>query len=69
VDAPAAASISLARAARELGTAARPRARSGRLDRLASRYLHAEHDDVDHLGARAHDIVENALNASIAACD
>jgi 3-oxoacyl-[acyl-carrier protein] reductase len=36
---------------------------SGRLDGLAGRYLHAEHDDVDDLAARADEIVENDLNA------
>jgi NAD(P)-dependent dehydrogenase (short-subunit alcohol dehydrogenase family) len=36
---------------------------SGRLDRLAGRYLHAEHDDVDDLAVRAGEIVENDLNA------
>jgi NAD(P)-dependent dehydrogenase (short-subunit alcohol dehydrogenase family) len=36
---------------------------SGRLDRLAGRYLHAEHDDVDELEARADEIVANDLNA------
>jgi NAD(P)-dependent dehydrogenase (short-subunit alcohol dehydrogenase family) len=36
---------------------------SGRLDRLAGRYLHAEHDDVDDLAARAEEIVANDLNA------
>jgi 3-oxoacyl-[acyl-carrier protein] reductase len=36
---------------------------SGRLDRLAGRYLHAEHDDVDDLANRAGEIVENDLNA------
>jgi len=36
---------------------------SGRLDRLAGRYLHAEHDDVDDLAARADEIAENDLNA------
>jgi 3-oxoacyl-[acyl-carrier protein] reductase len=36
---------------------------SGRLDRLAGRYLHAEHDDVDDLAARTDEIVENDLNA------
>jgi len=36
---------------------------SGRLDALAGRYLHAEHDDVDDLAARANEIVENDLNA------
>ena len=36
---------------------------SGRLDKLAGRYLHAEHDDVDDLVARADEIVANDLNA------
>jgi 3-oxoacyl-[acyl-carrier protein] reductase len=36
---------------------------SGRLDRLAGRYLHAEHDDIDDLAARGDEIVENDLNA------
>jgi hypothetical protein len=36
---------------------------SGRLDKLAGRYLHAEHDDVDDLAARADQIVEDDLNA------
>jgi 3-oxoacyl-[acyl-carrier protein] reductase len=36
---------------------------SGRLDKLAGRYLHAEHDDVDDLAARADEIVANDLNA------
>jgi NAD(P)-dependent dehydrogenase (short-subunit alcohol dehydrogenase family) len=36
---------------------------SGRLDGLAGRYLHAEHDDVEDLAARADEIVENDLNA------
>jgi 3-oxoacyl-[acyl-carrier protein] reductase len=36
---------------------------SGRLDKLAGRYLHAEHDDVDDLAARADEIVQNDLNA------
>jgi 3-oxoacyl-[acyl-carrier protein] reductase len=36
---------------------------SGRLDRLAGRYLHAEHDDVDDLAVRADETVENDLNA------
>jgi 3-oxoacyl-[acyl-carrier protein] reductase len=36
---------------------------SGRLDALAGRYLHAEHDDVDDLAARAGQIVEDDLNA------
>ena len=36
---------------------------SGRLDRLAGRYLHAEHDDVDELARRADEILENDLNA------
>ncbi|HEY7004426.1 MAG TPA: SDR family oxidoreductase [Gaiellaceae bacterium] len=36
---------------------------SGRLDALAGRYLHAEHDDVDDLARRADEIVENDQNA------
>ena len=36
---------------------------SGKLDRLAGRYLHAEHDDPDDLAARADEIVEQDLNA------
>jgi 3-oxoacyl-[acyl-carrier protein] reductase len=36
---------------------------SGRLDALAGRYLHAEHDDVDDLARRADEIVEGDLNA------
>src|SRR4051794_149109 len=36
---------------------------SGRLDKLAGRYLHAEHDDVDDLAARAEAIVADDLNA------
>jgi NAD(P)-dependent dehydrogenase (short-subunit alcohol dehydrogenase family) len=36
---------------------------SGRLDALAGRYLHAEHDDVDDLAARADEIVASDLNA------
>ncbi|HWM14296.1 MAG TPA: SDR family NAD(P)-dependent oxidoreductase [Gaiellaceae bacterium] len=36
---------------------------SGRLDGLAGRYLHAEHDDVDELAARAEEIVADDLNA------
>jgi NAD(P)-dependent dehydrogenase (short-subunit alcohol dehydrogenase family) len=36
---------------------------AGRLDKLAGRYLHAEHDDVDELERRADEIVENDLNA------
>jgi 3-oxoacyl-[acyl-carrier protein] reductase len=36
---------------------------SGRLDTLAGRYLHAEHDHVDDLAARADEIVEDDLNA------
>jgi 3-oxoacyl-[acyl-carrier protein] reductase len=36
---------------------------SGRLDRLAGRYLHAEHDDVGDVAARAAEIVANDLNA------
>jgi 3-oxoacyl-[acyl-carrier protein] reductase len=36
---------------------------SGRLDGLAGRYLHAEHDDVDDLARRADEIVAEDLNA------
>jgi NAD(P)-dependent dehydrogenase (short-subunit alcohol dehydrogenase family) len=36
---------------------------SGRADRLAGRYLHAEHDDIEGLIARADDVVESDLNA------
>ena len=36
---------------------------SGRLDTLGGRYLHAEHDDVDDLAARADEIVQDDLNA------
>jgi 3-oxoacyl-[acyl-carrier protein] reductase len=36
---------------------------SGRLDELAGRYLHAEHDDVDALAARIDEILEQDLNA------
>ncbi len=36
---------------------------SGRLDALAGRYLHAEHDDVEDVAARADEIVAQDLNA------
>jgi NAD(P)-dependent dehydrogenase (short-subunit alcohol dehydrogenase family) len=36
---------------------------TGRYDALAGRYIHAEHDDVDDLLARADEIVERDLNA------
>lgn len=36
---------------------------SGTLDRLAGRYIHAEHDDPDNLAARADEILANDLNA------
>src|SRR5918992_1593605 len=36
---------------------------SGRIDRLAGRYLHAEHDDIDDVAARADEIVYEDLNA------
>ena len=36
---------------------------SGRLDTLSGRYLHAEHDDIDDLEARADEIVRDDLNA------
>jgi NAD(P)-dependent dehydrogenase (short-subunit alcohol dehydrogenase family) len=36
---------------------------SGRADRLAGRYIHAEHDDIDDLIERADEIAERDLNA------
>ncbi len=36
---------------------------SGRADRLAGRYLHAEHDDIDALIGRADEILRDDLNA------
>jgi 3-oxoacyl-[acyl-carrier protein] reductase len=36
---------------------------SGRADKLAGRYVHAEHDDVEELIRRADEIVEHDLNA------
>jgi len=36
---------------------------TGKLDRLAGRYIHAEHDDPDDLAARADEIIEQDLNA------
>jgi 3-oxoacyl-[acyl-carrier protein] reductase len=36
---------------------------SGRADRLSGRYIHAEHDDVDELIARADEIERDDLNA------
>ena len=36
---------------------------SGRADRLAGRYIHAEHDDIDELIARADEIEQRDLNA------
>jgi 3-oxoacyl-[acyl-carrier protein] reductase len=36
---------------------------SGRLDKLAGRYLHAEHDNVEDVAARADEIVAKDLNA------
>lgn len=36
---------------------------SGRADALAGRYIHAEHDDIDDLIARADEIQQNDLNA------
>jgi 3-oxoacyl-[acyl-carrier protein] reductase len=36
---------------------------SGRADRLAGRYLHAEHDDIEDLIDRADEIVEQDLNS------
>jgi hypothetical protein len=36
---------------------------SGRADALAGRYIHAEHDDIEDLIARADEIEANDLNA------
>jgi len=36
---------------------------AGKLDRLAGRYIHAEHDDTDDLAARADEILAEDLNA------
>ena len=36
---------------------------SGRADELAGRYIHAEHDDIDELIARAAEVREQDLNA------
>ena len=36
---------------------------SGRADALAGRYIHAEHDDIDDLIARADDVQRNDLNS------
>ena len=36
---------------------------SGRADRLAGRYIHAEHDDIDELIERADEIEQRDLNA------
>ncbi|MDQ4049155.1 MAG: SDR family NAD(P)-dependent oxidoreductase [Actinomycetota bacterium] len=36
---------------------------SGRADRLTGRYIHAEHDDIEDLIARADEIIANDLNA------
>jgi len=36
---------------------------SGRADRLTGRYIHAEHDDIEDLIARADEIVDDDLNA------
>jgi NAD(P)-dependent dehydrogenase (short-subunit alcohol dehydrogenase family) len=36
---------------------------SGRLDRLSGRYIHAEHDDIGDIEARADEIVANDLNS------
>jgi predicted helicase len=35
----------------------------GRADRLSGRYIHAEHDDIEDLIARADEIIENDANA------
>jgi 3-oxoacyl-[acyl-carrier protein] reductase len=47
----------------ELAPALVAKLATGRYDVLAGRYLHAEHDDVDDLLARADEIRENDLNA------
>jgi NAD(P)-dependent dehydrogenase (short-subunit alcohol dehydrogenase family) len=36
---------------------------SGRADRLSGRYIHAEHDDIEDLAARADAIIENDSNS------
>jgi 3-oxoacyl-[acyl-carrier protein] reductase len=36
---------------------------SGRADRLSGRYIHAEHDDIEDLIARADEVVENDLQS------
>lgn len=36
---------------------------SGRADRLTGRYIHAEHDDIDDLIARADEVVNDDMNA------
>jgi 3-oxoacyl-[acyl-carrier protein] reductase len=36
---------------------------SGRADALSGRYLHAEHDDIDDLVARAKEVAREDLNA------
>jgi hypothetical protein len=36
---------------------------SGRADQLAGRYIHAEHDDIEALIARADEVREQDLNA------
>jgi hypothetical protein len=36
---------------------------TGRYDELAGRYIHAEHDDIDELLARADEIRDQDLNA------
>ena len=36
---------------------------SGRADVLSGRYIHAEHDDIEELVARAQEIAERDLNA------
>jgi hypothetical protein len=35
---------------------------SGRADRLAGRYIHAEHDDIEELISRADEVVRDDLN-------
>ena len=49
--------------AAEARAAARPCPRVGPRDALSGRYIHAEHDDIEDLIARADEIRENDLNA------
>ena len=47
----------------DVGLSATSDLATGRYDALAGRYLHAEHDDVDDLLARADELRERDLNA------